>query len=290
MHGGWKAIQTDASINHGNSGGPGFNERGEVIGISTAGASGEDVSGLYYLVPISVVDQFIQELNIKPRDSGLSAQYRDALALYDAGDTQGQARAEFARSRRSGPVFHLWRSTLTGSTMMQQVQAFIFAVLSDPIVGCSGAGPAGRGRICADPAKAATGARSSGLGRGSWGDDGQTAVVATCSGRSSDPRRSKLRKFTVCFRTARRPTIHHTQAGIADRPRFVQVPGGAVGGRRFQRACLGPAFGWQRDVDRPWLYQRSVRQLHGLAEGQQSATKERRPYPDRQVGRNLYLL
>ncbi len=104
MHGGWKAIQTDASINHGNSGGPGFNERGEVIGISTAGASGEDVSGLYYLVPISIVDQYIQELNIKPRDSGLSAQYRDALALYDAGDKR-QARAEFVKIKEERTSF-----------------------------------------------------------------------------------------------------------------------------------------------------------------------------------------
>jgi S1-C subfamily serine protease len=86
MPGGWKAIQTDAAINHGNSGGPGFNERGEVIGIATFGASGEDVQGINYLVPMSVAEQFIQELNIKPRDSELSAQYREALASFEAGD------------------------------------------------------------------------------------------------------------------------------------------------------------------------------------------------------------
>jgi serine protease Do len=90
MPGGWKIIQTDAAINPGNSGGPGFNERGEVIGVATFGA-GQDTQGLNYLVPMSVVNQFIQELNIKPRDSELSMQYREALALYELGDKR-QAR------------------------------------------------------------------------------------------------------------------------------------------------------------------------------------------------------
>jgi serine protease Do len=104
MPGGWKAIQTDAAINHGNSGGPGFNERGEVIGIATFGASGEDVQGINYLVPMSVANQFIQELNIKPRDSELSAQYRDALASFEAGD-YSKARAQLLQIKEESAGF-----------------------------------------------------------------------------------------------------------------------------------------------------------------------------------------
>ncbi len=104
MPGGWKAIQTDAAINHGNSGGPGFNERGEVIGIATFGATGEDVQGINYLVPMSVANQFIQELNIKPRDSELSAQYREALASFEAGD-YSKARTELLAIKEESAGF-----------------------------------------------------------------------------------------------------------------------------------------------------------------------------------------
>ena len=104
MPGGWKAIQTDAAINHGNSGGPGFNERGEVIGIATFGAPGEDVQGINYLVPMSVANQFIQELNIKPRDSELSAQYREALASFESGDFT-KARLQLLRIKEESAGF-----------------------------------------------------------------------------------------------------------------------------------------------------------------------------------------
>ncbi len=104
MPGGWKAIQTDAAINHGNSGGPAFNERGEVIGIATFGASGGDVQGINYLVPMSVANQFIQELNIKPRDSELSAQYRLALASFEAGD-YSKARSQLLQIKEESAGF-----------------------------------------------------------------------------------------------------------------------------------------------------------------------------------------
>ena len=51
-------VQTDASINHGNSGGPLINMNSEVIGINTAGKSLSDsASGLGFAIPVNEVKQ-----------------------------------------------------------------------------------------------------------------------------------------------------------------------------------------------------------------------------------------
>ncbi len=58
-------IQTDAAINHGNSGGPLFNIRGEVVGINTAIISnGEDGGnlGIGFAVPINTVKDVLAQL------------------------------------------------------------------------------------------------------------------------------------------------------------------------------------------------------------------------------------
>ncbi|MCV7180268.1 serine protease HtrA [Mycolicibacterium sphagni] len=57
------AIQTDASINHGNSGGPLINMDSEVIGINTAGKSLSDsASGLGFAIPVNEVKQTVEAL------------------------------------------------------------------------------------------------------------------------------------------------------------------------------------------------------------------------------------
>ena len=50
-------IMTDAAANHGNSGGPLYNERGEVIGVLVAGIDG--AKGMNYAIPSNVVDAFM---------------------------------------------------------------------------------------------------------------------------------------------------------------------------------------------------------------------------------------
>ncbi|MGI9123302.1 MAG: serine protease HtrA [Mycobacterium sp.] len=57
------AVQTDASINHGNSGGPLINMNSEVIGINTAGKSLSDsASGLGFAIPVNEVKETAETL------------------------------------------------------------------------------------------------------------------------------------------------------------------------------------------------------------------------------------
>lgn len=56
-------LQTDASINHGNSGGPLCNIRGEVIGINTAISTPNEGSiGIGFAIPINIVKRAIPDL------------------------------------------------------------------------------------------------------------------------------------------------------------------------------------------------------------------------------------
>jgi len=59
------AIQTDAAINHGNSGGPLFNDQGQVIGITSQIYSDQTSSGnigIGFAVPSSTVKQITSQL------------------------------------------------------------------------------------------------------------------------------------------------------------------------------------------------------------------------------------
>lgn len=53
-------IQTDATINSGNSGGPLINENGEVIGLNTVKI--EDAEGIGFAIPINIVKPIIEKL------------------------------------------------------------------------------------------------------------------------------------------------------------------------------------------------------------------------------------
>lgn len=60
-------IQTDAAINSGNSGGPLFNMKGQVVGITTAkysgaSSSGASIEGIGFAIPMSDVQEGIREL------------------------------------------------------------------------------------------------------------------------------------------------------------------------------------------------------------------------------------
>lgn len=51
-------LMTDCAVNRGNSGGPVFNDRGEVAGVIVAVTT--TAEGMNYAVPVDVVQKFIK--------------------------------------------------------------------------------------------------------------------------------------------------------------------------------------------------------------------------------------
>lgn len=78
--GGFRLIQTDASIEKGNSGGPAFNEKGEVIGIVTYGYSGlfgnynflRDIEDVKMLMKKNNIAESVENETFADWESGLS--------------------------------------------------------------------------------------------------------------------------------------------------------------------------------------------------------------------------
>jgi serine protease Do len=80
---GWTAIQLDAATYKGNSGGPVFNEFGEVVGLLTFGSHNQEgtdlVQGFNFIVPSSVVGEFVRSANAAPKLGTAMLQFRKAI-------------------------------------------------------------------------------------------------------------------------------------------------------------------------------------------------------------------
>ena len=82
-------IQSDAAITHGNSGGPAFNDAGEVIGIATFGP---EVAGFNFFVPINTAMEFVNSVGAKPASGLFDRLWQEALDTYDAGKFETSKR------------------------------------------------------------------------------------------------------------------------------------------------------------------------------------------------------
>jgi serine protease Do len=106
MPGGWYALQTEAAISGGNSGGPAVNDQGEIIGMATFTIhdpqTGAQVPGLGYLVPVGIVDQFLNQSGIKPQESPITHVYNAALTDLDAKNCS-RALDEFRQLKEANP-------------------------------------------------------------------------------------------------------------------------------------------------------------------------------------------
>lgn len=89
MEGGWTAIQTDAAIRGGNSGGPTMNSKGEVIGLATFGLrdpnTGVSATGANFLVPTSIVKEFLGRTNVTPKSGPVTEKWTEAVLLMGQG-------------------------------------------------------------------------------------------------------------------------------------------------------------------------------------------------------------
>jgi S1-C subfamily serine protease len=89
---GWSAMQVQAPIAHGNSGGPALDSSGRVVGIATFGSLDpntlQESPGFNFLVPVSIVKDYLNRANVQPNESQFTTMYRQALTEYSAGDFQ----------------------------------------------------------------------------------------------------------------------------------------------------------------------------------------------------------
>ncbi|MBR2027974.1 MAG: trypsin-like peptidase domain-containing protein [Oscillospiraceae bacterium] len=77
-----KMLQINAAINSGNSGGPLFNEKGEVIGINTLGVG--ESQGVFAAIDISELKTFLDNSGIKLRNFNFDMLYASAAVLLAA--------------------------------------------------------------------------------------------------------------------------------------------------------------------------------------------------------------
>jgi len=75
-----EVIQTDAAINHGNSGGPVFNDKGEVIGIATFGS--DEVQNIGFIMPINLAKEFMNEINVKNEQGATGQKFQEGVEAY----------------------------------------------------------------------------------------------------------------------------------------------------------------------------------------------------------------
>ncbi|MBY0535976.1 MAG: serine protease [Chitinophagaceae bacterium] len=81
----WPVFQMDATINHGNSGGPVCNDKGEVIGMTTFGSLDDNArglaAGLNFAIPMSIVKEFIPD-SIELKKSPAYLEFSNGIKLF----------------------------------------------------------------------------------------------------------------------------------------------------------------------------------------------------------------
>jgi len=128
------AIQTDAAINSGNSGGALVNSKGEVIGINTLKLSGIGVEGIGFAIPISstteVVDQLIKYQTVKRPyigiagievDSVTSEKYKIPKGVY-VQTVEKDSPAEIAGLKESDVIMKIEGTNISNVSELNKIK------------------------------------------------------------------------------------------------------------------------------------------------------------------------
>ncbi|MBU1698896.1 MAG: trypsin-like peptidase domain-containing protein [Candidatus Eisenbacteria bacterium] len=102
---GSNVLQMDASTTWGNSGGPVFNDEGQVIGMATFGSihqGTQAIQGFNFAVPSNVVREFVRAAGVDTSPSLFDRTWSDALQLYYSGK-KNKAIAKFDEALRLMP-------------------------------------------------------------------------------------------------------------------------------------------------------------------------------------------
>ena len=100
--GDYNVIQIDAAIAGGNSGGPVFNEKGEVIGIATFGSS--ETQGYNWILPINLAKDFLNELNVATNTNNITNQHYQLGIDYFLDKKYSKAKEEFQKVQALYPA------------------------------------------------------------------------------------------------------------------------------------------------------------------------------------------
>jgi serine protease Do len=99
---GWPLIQMDANINHGSSGGPVCNDKGQVIGLTTFGSienTGGLAAGLNFAVPVAILDEYLDSAGITPAPGPTTRIFARAIDYYERQQYRAALR-EFDKVRQ----------------------------------------------------------------------------------------------------------------------------------------------------------------------------------------------